>query len=117
MKHIANQARAPGTSEDEPQGAADGAPVPPLVLAPEWVKRVGSMKLRDLMIAFKLEGAEHRRIIFDRSAKCPEAWRDFRGFLLGVGPCPSEHHRVAPTTGERGYDTDSRWKHKAAKRT
>ncbi|MGC1303095.1 MAG: hypothetical protein WA840_12030 [Caulobacteraceae bacterium] len=117
MKHTANQVRAPGTPEDEPPGAADGAPVAPLDLAPAWVKRVENMKLRDLMIAFKLEAAEHRRIIFDRSAKFPEAWRDFRGFLLGVGPCPSEHHRVAPTTGERGYDADSRWKPKGAKRT
>jgi hypothetical protein len=111
LKHTVNQ--PPAT---DPTPEADDAAPAPLELPPEWVKRVSRMALRELMIAFKLEAAEHRRIIFDRSAKFPEAWRDFRGFLLSRGPCPGEHHRLSPTVGERGYDDASRWAHKSAKR-
>ncbi|WP_158917133.1 hypothetical protein [Caulobacter sp. S45] len=68
------------------------------------------------MIDFKLESAEHRRIVFDRNAKFPDVWRDFRSFLLSVGPCPGEHYRLAATLGERAYGDDSRWEHKGAKR-
>jgi hypothetical protein len=92
--------------------AKNGGPA----LPPGWAERIGDMKLRALLIDFKLEAAEHRRVVFDRNAKFPETWKDFREFLLRVGPIPSEHHRIGPTSGERGYSEASRWEHKSAKR-
>ncbi len=85
-------------------------------LPPGWAKRIAGLQLRTLLIEFKLEAAEHRRIVFDRNAKFPEGWRDFRQFLLALGPCPSEHHRVGSASGEKGYDQRSHWEHKSAKR-
>jgi hypothetical protein len=91
---------------------ADATPT----LPPGWAARIAKLQLRTLLIEFTLEAAEHRRIVFDRNAKFPESWRDFRQFLLLLGPAPGEHYRVMPTVGEKGYDQRSRWEHKSAKR-
>jgi hypothetical protein len=92
--------------------SAEATPTLPL----GWAERIAKLQLRALLIEFRQEAAEHRRIVFDRNAKFPEGWRDFRQFLLALGPAPSEHYRVAPTVGEKGYDQRSHWEHKSTKR-
>ncbi|MBV9511643.1 MAG: hypothetical protein JO303_15325, partial [Caulobacteraceae bacterium] len=53
-----------------------------------------------LQAKYSHEVAEHRRILFSRGSGMFPAWRNFRQFLVDLGPAPSDEHlatRVSPT--------------------
>ncbi|MBV9509164.1 MAG: hypothetical protein JO303_02640 [Caulobacteraceae bacterium] len=70
----------------------------------EHVRDAHSFKQHQLQGKYGQEVAEHRRILFSRgSGMCP-AWKDFRQFLIDLGPAPGEDYVVARmVAGELSY--------------
>jgi hypothetical protein len=64
---------------------------------------VRSMDQRALMIKYAHEAAEHRRILFGRGVGLCPAWRNFRQFLIDVGPAPDLEHVIIRTVAGVTY--------------
>lgn len=60
----------------------------------QHVSDARAMPQRDLMIKYRLEAAEHRRILFERGSGMSPSWQNFRQFLADMGPTPSPQHIV-----------------------
>ena len=59
---------------------------------PGWRRRVETAQLRDLMTEYRREADTHRSIMLRRGTGVAAEWKNFKQFLLDVGPCPSPDH-------------------------
>ncbi len=65
---------------------------------PTHVADVRAMDQKKLMVKYRHEAAEHRRILFGRGSGMCSTWRSFRQFLADMGPAPDSDHLVTRVT-------------------
>lgn len=65
-------------------------------VSPKWRQDVERADLRELMMQFRREADVHRSIMLRRGTGVASEWKNFRQFLLDVGPCPDAQHDLIP---------------------
>lgn len=71
---------------------------------PGWRRQIETAQLRDLMMQFRREADIHRSIMLRRGTGVASEWKNFKQFLVDVGPCPGpEHDLIAFYDNERSF--------------
>jgi len=60
--------------------------------ADRYVTEARTMPQRDLLIKYRYEAVEHRRILLERGSGMSPSWQNFRQFLADMGPSPGPQY-------------------------